>query len=355
MKKAFTDVFRDCSRFGTKLPTSEYQQAGRNPIIDQGQAAIAGYTDLEDGVFHDIPAIIFGDHTRIVKYVDQPFFMGADGVKILKAIDSNADYRYLYYALRFVNIPNTGYNRHYRLLKESFVTIEELPRQREIVRVLDKVEAVIDKHERQLAKLDELAKARFVEMLNNNKPKNIPISSVGNVFTGSTPPTADPGNYEHRDIPFVKPSDLDMDYPVILDRIENYVAEKARGIVRMYPPNSVLVACIASVGKMGIATKPGTCNQQINVVVPDEGFHPVYIAHAIFSRQRYIIEAANKAVVPILNKRNFSQLTIPIIPLPLQRQFAEFVTHIERMKGKVRVSLEATQKLLGSLMQEYFS
>ncbi len=242
-----------------------------------------------------------------------------------------------------------------QIVENIQINLPSLDRQREIVRVLDKVEAVIDKHKQQLAKLDELAKARFVEMLNNNKPKNIPISSVGNVFTGSTPPTADPANYEHRDIPFVKPSDLDMDYPVILDRIENYVAEKARGIVRMYPPNSVLVACIASVGKMGIATKPGTCNQQINVVVPDEGFHPVYIAHAIFSRQRYIIEAANKAVVPILNKRNFSQLTIPIIPLPLQRQFAEFVTHIERMKGKVRASLEATQKLLGSLMQEYFS
>ncbi|MCI7005479.1 MAG: restriction endonuclease subunit S [Akkermansia muciniphila] len=58
---------------------------------------------------------------------------------------------------------------------------------------------------------------------------------------------------------------------------------------------------------------------------------------------------------PKITQKPLQENKLMLPPLPLQRQFAEFVTHIERMKGKVRASLEATQKLLGSLMQEYFS
>lgn len=63
---------------------------------------------MEEGLFKDVPVIIFGDHTRIVKYVEMPFFIGADGVKILKSKIDNANYKYLYYALKNAKIPNTG-------------------------------------------------------------------------------------------------------------------------------------------------------------------------------------------------------------------------------------------------------
>lgn len=73
--KAFNEVFEDRTKYGTKLKTDEYKEQGTHLIIDQGQKLIAGYTDLSDGLFEDIPAIIFGDHTRIVKYVEDPFFI----------------------------------------------------------------------------------------------------------------------------------------------------------------------------------------------------------------------------------------------------------------------------------------
>ena len=95
----FTEVFSDETKLGHKIPTSEYLASGKFPIIDQGQWQIAGYTDLESGAFTDVPAIIFGDHTRIVKYVDTPFFLGADGVKVLKAKVPDVDYKYLFYCL----------------------------------------------------------------------------------------------------------------------------------------------------------------------------------------------------------------------------------------------------------------
>ena len=74
MRVKFTDVFLDETKLGHKIQASEYQSFGNYPIIDQGQSQIAGYTNVEDGIFSDVPAIIFGDHTRVIKYVDTPFF-----------------------------------------------------------------------------------------------------------------------------------------------------------------------------------------------------------------------------------------------------------------------------------------
>ena len=76
--KKFDEVFVDKTKYGVKVQTSEYREFGSHIIIDQGQSKIAGYTDREDGLFKEVPVIIFGDHTRVIKYVDQPFYLGAD-------------------------------------------------------------------------------------------------------------------------------------------------------------------------------------------------------------------------------------------------------------------------------------
>ena len=164
MIKNFDEVFEDVTKRGTKIKTDEYRLSGKHQIIDQGQEQVAGYTDLEDGVFENIPAIIFGDHTRIVKYIDKPFFLGADGVKVLRSRFQDANYRYLYYALKYVKIPNTGYNRHFKWLKESKIQYPCAEKQEEIVSVLNGVSKIIEYRQQQLQKLDELVKARFVEM-----------------------------------------------------------------------------------------------------------------------------------------------------------------------------------------------
>ena len=68
----FTELITDCTKEATKLPKSTYQETGTTAIVDQGQDFIAGYTDESDGIFTETPAILFGDHTRVFKYVDFP-------------------------------------------------------------------------------------------------------------------------------------------------------------------------------------------------------------------------------------------------------------------------------------------
>ena len=90
MKKVrFSDVFDDITKKAVKIPTNEYLSNGLYQIIDQGQSDIAGYSNNETGLYTDVPVIVFGDHTRILKYIDKPLFLGADGVKLLKVKDRN--------------------------------------------------------------------------------------------------------------------------------------------------------------------------------------------------------------------------------------------------------------------------
>lgn len=184
--EAFNDIFEDCTSLGTKIPKDNYLSEGKYIVVDQGQNIIAGYTNEEDGLYEDVPAIVFGDHTRIIKYVDEPFFLGADGVKLLKSKKKDANYKYLYYALKNARIPDTGYNRHFKWLKEVNIEYPEPDKQQKIVEVLDKISRVIEERKLELQQLDELIKARFVELFGDPKlnPKKWDVVNISEVVGG---------------------------------------------------------------------------------------------------------------------------------------------------------------------------
>ena len=169
MRYKFSDLYYDDTKNAKKLKSSEYKNIGKYIIVDQGKSLIAGYTDNEDGLYTDVPVIIFGDHTRNIKYINSPFFLGADGTKVLKSSLKNANYKYLYYLLKNASIPDTGYNRHYKWLKELMFEYHSQEQQNQIVTILDKLDLTISKYREELLLLDELVRARFVEMFGDPK------------------------------------------------------------------------------------------------------------------------------------------------------------------------------------------
>src|SRR3954468_12889353 len=120
-RASFESMFDDVSSSSghQKLKTGEYHPTGRFPIVDQGSSLICGYSDKQSGLA-DVkpPVIIFGDHTRIFKYVDFPFCIGADGVKIFKT-RPDIDSKYAYYFLSRLQIEDAGYSRHTKFLRRK--------------------------------------------------------------------------------------------------------------------------------------------------------------------------------------------------------------------------------------------
>lgn len=146
-----------------KIKRSEYQEHGRFPIIDQSQADIAGYTDDESVLYRGkLPVVIFGDHTRILKFVDFPFCVGADGTQLLRPVEGN-DIRYFYYALRNVGLANYGYERHFKYLKEEEVSVPPLPVQRRIADILSAYDELIENNLRRIRILEEMARSHYRE------------------------------------------------------------------------------------------------------------------------------------------------------------------------------------------------
>ena len=211
MRVQFNAVLKDVTRKGTKIQTDEYLTEGKFPIIDQGNNDIAGYRDDETGLFTDVPAIVFGDHTRIVKYITEPFFLGADGVKVLVPIDRTMNCKYLYYQLLSAKIPDTGYNRHFKWVKELEFQLPSRNEQDDVAERLDKLCVVISARQQQLAKLDELVKARFVEMFGGiNESVWYPyqtIESFTSVMSGGTPDRNIP-EYWQGNIRWIKTTEL---------------------------------------------------------------------------------------------------------------------------------------------------
>ena len=119
---AILDKYPTTKRYETK----EYLSQGKYPIIDQGDTYIVGYTNEDDNLLTRHPAVLFGDHSTKVKFLDFDFARGADGTQILYSLNDSVSQYYLYLAVSTLQIPNPGYSRHFKYLKELPIVIPSL-------------------------------------------------------------------------------------------------------------------------------------------------------------------------------------------------------------------------------------
>jgi type I restriction enzyme S subunit len=166
-----------------KIKRSAYQDRGLFPIVDQSQAAIAGYTDDEAWLYTGkLPVVVFGDHTRILKFVDFPFCVGADGTQLLRPV-SGTDIRYLYYALKNVDLQNYGYERHFKYLKEESINVPACKDQQRIADVLSSYDELIENNQRRIKILESMTRALYREWFVNFRfPGNENHPSVTSPF-----------------------------------------------------------------------------------------------------------------------------------------------------------------------------
>ena len=356
MRKKFDEIFEDCTKLGTKIKTDEYHSNGKHPIIDQGQEMVAGFTDLEDGLFDAVPAIVFGDHTRIIKYVDYPFFLGADGVKVLRSKVPDANYRYLYYALENARIPNTGYNRHYKWLKELELEYPPISQQIKTVKVLDEVESIIHNRQNQLQKLDELVKARFVEMFGDCKS----MVSMNELCSIITDGTHQPPRFQESGIPFIFVSNLVGN--VVTYNAEKFISEDTYAELYKRTPieiGDLLLSTVGSYGHPAVVTEDRKFlfQRHIAYLKPRHNMVNSFYLHSALlapDGQRQIEEKVKGIAQKTLNLSEIKKIAVPLPTIEEQNQFEKFVNQTDKSKVAVQKSLDEAQLLFDSLMQQYF-
>jgi type I restriction enzyme S subunit len=162
----FDEVFRRLNSRPHQIQTSEYQRIGSVPVVDQGQTTIVGYTDRIEYRFKcpDDGVIVFGDHTCIVKFVDFDFAVGADGTQLIVAKAGECT-RFHAFALEHRGVASTGYNRHFKFLRERPFVRPPLPEQHAIAAVLSDIDALLNGLDRLIAKKRDLKQATMQELL----------------------------------------------------------------------------------------------------------------------------------------------------------------------------------------------
>jgi type I restriction enzyme, S subunit len=153
------------------IESKDIAEEGRYPVITQDVGDfIKGYTDENDPIM-DIPLIIFGDHSCTLRYVDFPFFRGADGTQVMRFEDNLVIYAYLFLKSIISQIPNFGkYERHFKYIKEINILVPDKE-------TLDKFQSITQPHFNKIKdcrlESEELANLRdwLLPMLMNGQVK----------------------------------------------------------------------------------------------------------------------------------------------------------------------------------------
>ena len=165
-------------------------------------------------------------------------------------------------------------------------------------------------------------------------------------MTGSTP-SKDIKDFYGGNIPFFKPTDLEQGIHTIRsnDRLTALGFEQSRKL----PINSVLVTCIgATIGKTGLTSIEGTCNQQINAIIPTNAILPHYLYYVCISdyMQNEIKANASATTLPILNKGNFSKIFLPLPPLREQKHIIKSIVNWLSIVNSVEESKENLHEVI---------
>ena len=351
---SFNEVCIDVTKTAKKIPQSDYLVSGKYKIFDQGKDYIGGYTNDKTEIVEDYPYIVFGDHTRIVKFVDEPCFIGADGVKLLKVYNSQFLPKYVYYSLVANPIVSLGYSRHFKYLKEQSIRDCSINEQERIITELETNEKAISIKKESLSSLDELVKSRFIEMFGYpfTNEKGYPLLTIDDVmsFQGGSQP--DKKYFEY----------TKTDENVRLIQIRDYKTDK---FITYIPKSMAKRYCTKEdimIGRYGppifqiLQGIEGSYNVALMKAIPKMGNRD-FIRY--FLKQDCLLEYLQQYCKRVagqdgIQMDKLKEFPFPYPPIELQNEYAEFVKLIDKSKFIVQQQIKDLQELLDSKMDEYF-
>lgn len=361
-KLPFLDVFEDVSGGNIKTPQGEYLKEGLIPVVDQGKTLIGGFTnDFERVCKTKSPVIIFGDHTRIIKYVDFPFAMGADGVKVLKPKD-DANAKYLFYYLSALQIPNAGYDRHFKYLKRTEIILPDSEdEQKRIAAVLDKASALREKRRAAITKLDQLLQSVFLDMFGDpvSNPKGWETPKFGNVFKTIRYGTGSPPPYVSEGIPFIRATNI-KNGTIVLKDLKHITESDSRKIekCRIFHGDLLVVRSGVNSGDCALVPKEfdGAFAAYDLIVEIDYEFAVFYnfLINSKFGKQ-IIEKLTRRAAQPHLNADQLSNIKF-IKPTSNElKKFVAIHSEIENLKKRAAEASNTQFQLFQSLQQRAFA
>ncbi len=362
----FLEAVNDITGGNRKFQSSEYLSVGRYPIVDQSDLFIGGYTNEGDVVRRNSPVVVFGDHTKCLKYVEFDFCLGADGVKILEPKAATLDAKFLYYYLMTINLPDVGYSRHYKFLKEIQIPLPPLPIQKRIAEILDAADALRKKDQELLKKYDELAQAIFIDMFGDpvRNEKGWDVKKLGdalsNIQIGPFGTQLHESDYVHGGIPVVNPMHIknlkihpNPKYSIGIEKYnslkeyhlhEGDVVLGRRGEMGRCALVNGEEHLICGTGSLFMTTRKSTLN-------------PLFLTY-LLSQKSTVIALENCSAgttMPNLNKGIINDFPVILPPIRLQNDFEKSILGCQKSLSIAWDEIVSSNKLFEIIINMAFS
>ena len=361
---------------GIKIKQKDYLQEGKFPVVDQGQEMIGGYFNDEKLVVPtEPPYIVFGDHTKVKKYVNFKFIAGADGVKVLKPL-SIYDPKFFFYLIHTVKIPDKGYARHFQFLEKEQIPVPPLPEQQAIVAKIEELLSDLENGKQQLQTAQQqlkvyrqsLLKWAFEGKLTNKNvkagelPKGwkwVKVSEISNVVRGGSPrPAGDPKYYDGT-IPFLKVRDITKDSGTYLTTFEYTIKEAGLHKTRQIKPNTLLLSNSgATLGVPKICMIDATMNDGIAAFLDLDARSNLYLYYFWLSKTKELRNINMGAAQPNLNTDIIKNYLVPYCSLDEQQLIVDELeaklTVCDKIEETISQSLQQAETLRQSILKKAF-
>ncbi|MFC3149193.1 restriction endonuclease subunit S [Piscinibacterium candidicorallinum] len=352
--------------YKTRVQRKDFLVDGDYPVVSQEEAFINGFWNQEADLFKvDRPVVVFGDHTRVLKFVDFDFVLGADGVKVLKPRPF-LDPRFFYYELHTARLDSLGYARHYRLLREHHVAYPHLPEQRRIVAILDEAFEAIATAKANTEKNLQNAREAFTSALASTFPGGGDSNSLADLSLSisdgdhAPPPKAASG------VPFITISNIDKETRKI-DFTDAFAVprEYFEGLKsqRRPQPGDVLYTVTGSFGiPVLVEDEREFCFQRhIGLIRPRPDVNGRWLTYALLSPAAFAQAdaGATGTAQRTVSLGTLRALRLPKVPSDAQCRDAERLdaldAEVDRLKRTSRAKLAALDELKKSLLQQAFT
>ena len=353
------------------VKTTKYSDEYTIPVLTAGQSFILGYTNEDKGIFNASnkkPVIIFDDFTTSFHWVDFDFKVKSSAMKILKPINDNVNFKYIYYAMSTIKYIPGNHARHWISVYSQFsVPVPPLEVQREIVHILDDftlLSAELSAELKARQKQYEYYRDKLLDFDNTANPcgcththgyllKNIKWLELKELFdtkNGYTPSKSNKEYWKNGTISWYRMEDIRENGRILSDSIQHV---NAKGIKRkLFPKNSIIISTSATIGEHALITEDFLCNQRFTCLIIKDKYKDKYDVKFLFYYCyllcKWCLNNLNKGNFASVDMKMFEKFKFPIIELREQKKIVYFLENLDKlcndMAEGLPAEIEARQK-----------
>ncbi|RJQ33051.1 restriction endonuclease subunit S [Candidatus Parcubacteria bacterium] len=329
------------------------------PVLTANKSFILGYTDEKDGIYNDVPAIIFDDFTTDSKFVDFSFKVKSSAIKILKERNNQTDIRFIYEKMKSINFPTGSHKRYYISQYQNMeVVVPPLPEQKKIAEILGTVDDEIRKTDEVIVATEKLKRGLmqqlFTRGIGHTKFKKTEIGEIPEgwiISKLSEVAKVERGKFSHRprnapefyggDIPFIQTGDV-VDSNGKISSYTQTLNEKGLSVSKLFRKGTIVITIAANIGDTGILQFDSCFPDSLVGITPSEKIDAVFLEYYLRTKKEYLNSISTQSAQKNINLEKLNPLLVVLPAKDEQQKIAEIMSSIDE-------KISINQKLKGRL------